>query len=128
MDDLKAYRRRILFAYTVAGVAASLLCVFAFTSDMLQEIPLPQAMGFLAIMIVPLCIGSIVAKDVTSTDDDWSPFSHWQALKAEAPILFATIAAILIADALLYLAELPRLMAFPPILAAWFMNRWTQET
>ncbi len=128
MDELKAYRRRILVAYTVAGVAASLLCVYASTTDMLQEIPLPQAMGFLAIMIVPLCVGSIVAKDVTSVDDDWSPFAHWPALKAEAPLALAAIAGILIADALLYLAELPRLMAIPPILAAWLINRRTEQS
>lgn len=128
MEDLKAYRRRIVVAYTVAGVAASLLCVFASTTDMLQEIPLPQAIGFLAIMFVPLCVGSIVAKDVRSIDDDWTPLAHWQALKAEAPILLAAIAAILITDVLLYLAELPRLMAFPPMLAAWLLHRWIQDS
>lgn len=127
MEELKGYRRRILLGYTIAGVATSLVILFATAKDMLEEIPLPRAMFFLAIMVIPLCVGSIVAKDISSLDESWSPLAHWQALKDEAPILLGAMALILVIDAAFYLAELPRLMPFPPILIGWLLNSWMRE-
>ena len=47
MDELAAYRRKILFGYTVAGVAVSLTALFAVTTDVLQEISIKTTQVYL---------------------------------------------------------------------------------
>ena len=123
MDELKAYKRQILLGYTVAGVATSLISLFATTSDVQEEIPTPKALVLLAVMVIPMCIGNIIARDVSSLDDSGSPFAHLQALKDEAPITLATLTCIVTLDVAIYIAELPSLlMVLPPIAGGFFLD------
>ncbi len=120
MDGLKAYKRQILLGYTVAGVAASLISLLAVTRDLQQNIPTPEALVFLAIMVTPMCIGNIIARDVSSLADSWSPFAHVQALRNEAPITLAALACIFALDVAIYFAGLPSLLMVLPTIAGGF--------
>ncbi len=124
MDELAAYRRKILAGYTIAGVLTSFALLFAFTSDMLKEIPIPKALGYLAVMIFPMIIGEIISKSVTSTEDGWTPMAHWPALRAKAPLTIGGIALVVLIDVLLHQAELNWLMVFPPILLGLLLKFW----
>ena len=123
MDELKAYRGQIFLGYTIAGVATSLISLFVTMGDVLEEIPVPKALVFLAVMIIPMCIGNIIARDISSLDDSWSPFAHLQALKDEAPIILTTLAFVVTLDVVIYFAKLPSLfMMLPPIVGGFFLN------
>lgn len=122
MDELKEYRRRILAAYTVAGVAIALIAVWASTSDLSEEIPLSRALMFLVVMLTPMCMGNIVARDIASVDNSWSPFDHWNALRAEGPTVLFVLAAMLAIDLGLHAMGLRWLVVIPPLMAGWILN------
>jgi NADH:ubiquinone oxidoreductase subunit 2 (subunit N) len=122
IDELKEYRRRILAAYTVAGVAFTLIAVWASTSELSEEIPLSRALMFLVVMLTPMCMGNIVARDIASVEDSWSPFDHLNALRAEGPIVLFVLAAMLAIDLGLDLMGLRWLIVIPTLIAGWILN------